>query len=84
MYIHRIVHLVYEAVRVLSIYLSIVWQLYGVRGQGAVQMHTEGVRNCHLEWSGPHRAVNCHERHGIVHPLCNTLWGLIVCLHSMW
>ena len=39
-----------------------MWQLYIVHGQGAVQIRTEGVRNCRLQQSSRNGGVNCHAR----------------------
>ena len=59
MYVHRIVHLVYEALQDLPVCVSIVWHLYDVRGQGSWHIRTD-VLYCHSQRSVPHRAVNCH------------------------
>ena len=57
MCIHLTIHLGYGALQDLPVCVSIVWRLYGVRGQGAIQIRTNGIRKCCLERSGPNGEV---------------------------
>ena len=83
MYFNRIVQIVYEALWDLPVCVSIVWQLYGICGQGTVQIRAEGVGKCRLEQSGPHGVVKCHTRSWI--RTCNLrgTTGPPVCVSSL-
>ena len=58
--------LLYEALWDLQVWYSLcthsLWQLYGVRLRGAVQIRTAGVRKCHLLQIVLHGMVNWRER----------------------
>ena len=55
--------------------VSIMWQLYGVCGQLAVQICTEDVRKCSLEPSGPHEVVQYQTRSRIRTPTVRGTMG---------
>ena len=73
MYVHGIIHL--GALRDLPVCVSILCQVYGIRCQGAIQVRTEGVRNCCLELGGPHGVVKCHTRSRIRTPNLQGITG---------